>query len=132
MSKQVKTMQEKMILNKCFFGKSNCLKIMLNTNKECYMHWGIEKDKIWQWLRAKFHDEELGKIIRVLDGKLPSIAFFHSYNENKAQFWINRKENVVLLRAKTLTLDMAKSLDDGSQEVLSTLLKIIIGRMNLN
>ena len=122
--------QTKLIVNKAFFGKGNCLKITLNSQKECYMHWGMKKENKYEWLKAKFSSEELGVIIRVLNGRKNTASFFHSFNDKKAQFWINNKDEFVFFRAKANTLDISKSLNEGEQEVLAVLLRDVIVRMN--
>lgn len=120
----------KLIINSCFFGKDNCFKCTLNSNKECYLHWGIKKDNKYAWIKAKFGLAEIGLIVRVLNGRKNTASFFHSFNDKKAQFWINNKDEFVFFRAKANTLDISKSLNEGEQEVLAVLLRDVIVRMN--
>lgn len=120
---------DKLIINRAFFGKSNCIKIMLNSNKECYMHWGMEKDGKYAWHKIKFNDIELAQIHDVLDGKKSQVAFYHSFDGNKRQIWINKSpdgENA-FFKIK----EMNKSLSKGEMIVMKMLIEQIILRMNI-
>ena len=122
-------MDEKLIINKAFFGKDNCLKLMLNVNKECYMHWGMKKADKYEWVKVKFSDQELAQIYDVLDGKKPQQAFFHSYNGKQRQIWINKlpEGEAIFFKIK----EMNKSLSKGELVVMKLLISEIITRMNL-
>lgn len=121
-------MSDKIILNKAFFGKDNCLKVMLNSQKECYMHWGWKnQENKFDWVKVKFSDGELGDIISVLEGKKNSVAFFHTFNESKRQIWINKKQELAFFKIK----EMTKFLSEGEQKVLSLLLSHVIVQMSL-
>lgn len=128
------------IINKPFFSKTTCLKIMLVSKnikdtkiKECYFNWGIlqngskDKDK-WKWIKAKFKDTELGDIITVLDGISDSVSFCHKYNNVIRSIWVYNKEGKVSLKVK----EVSKSLTTGEQIVLSIILKEIIKKMAFN
>jgi len=130
------TMQKKIIsvgenrlsINKAFFGKNNCLKITLNQNRECYFHFGqVDKTKTWVWKKLKFNDAELGCMLQVLRGENKSVAFFHSFNGAKTQIWINRDEEYVFLKIK----EMSKSIAKGEQEIMKILFEHMIIRMNI-
>lgn len=122
---QPKTFVNSLILQKDFFTKTTCFKVQLNKDKECYFHWGLKTGEKWGWVKVKVNDSEIGEVIRILDGKKPSIAFFHQYNGVKRQIWVSRKEDKVYLKVT----EMTKSLTDGEQEVLSAILKHIIVKM---
>lgn len=123
-------MKTEIVLSKTFFGKDNALKVMLNQNKECYIHWGwnfkLEKK---EWKKVKFGCDELGSIIRVLEGKKDKIAFFHNYNGAQTQIWVSRAtdSNAVFFKIK----EMTKSLGEGEQEVLALIMKHIIVKMSI-
>jgi len=129
--------QNKLIINKAFFGgrpgAKNVLKITLNQNKECYFNFGMEQpDHKYQWIPCKMNDSELGEIINVLTGKIPSIAFFHRFKgkngETQRQIWINRTDDrkTVFIKIKELT----KPLSSGEQKVLELLLTQMIVKMS--
>ena len=121
-------MSEKMILNKAFFGKSNCIKVMLNVQKECYIHWGWKNaNEKYEWIKCKFSDTEIADIVSVLEGKKDSVAFYHTFNENSRQIWINRKQEAVFFKIK----EMTKFLSEGEQKVLSLLLSHVVVQMSL-
>ncbi len=126
---QKHSISNQLLINKAFFGKENCLKITLNRNGECYMHFGIgnKKSNSWVWKKIKFNDSELGSILLVLAGKQKSASFFHSYNNASTQIWVNRDKDYVFLKVK----EMSKSLSIGEQEVLRVLIEHMILRMNL-
>lgn len=116
----------KLAINKAFFGKKNCFKLILNDQKECYFHFGIEKNGIYEWKKVKMNDNELGEIIQVLRKDKPTISFFHNFNGNSTQIWINRKDNYFFIKVK----ELSKSFSEGEQEVLKILLEHIILEMN--
>jgi hypothetical protein len=114
-------------INKAFFGKDNCLKIIYNKErKECYFHFGISLNKQYTWKKLKFNDAELGSILLVLYGRKPSIAFFHKYNDSTTQIWVNRQNEFVFVKIK----ELSKSLNEGEQEVMRILLEHIVLDMN--
>ena len=117
-----------LLVNKSFFGKENCLKIQLNNEKECYFHFGIGKNNEWIWHKIKMNDIELGEIIQVLQGKKPSVAFFHKINGSDRQIWVNKKDKYFFIKIK----ELSKSLSEGEQEVLRILLENIIWEMGKN
>lgn len=121
--------QTKLIANKAFFGKENCLKIALNSQKECYMHWGMKKDEKYEWFKIKFNDIELAQIYDVLDGKKNQLAFFHIFNGKQRQIWINKSADgeSVFFKIK----EMNKSLSRGEAVVMKLLIAGIILRMNI-
>jgi len=120
----------KLVINKAFFGKENCLKLTLNRHGECYIHFGMldKKTNSWSWKKLKFNDAELGSMLLVLAGKKKSVAFFHSYKNTDTQIWVNRDKDFVFFKIK----EMSKSLSVGEQEVLRVLLEYMILRMSIN
>ncbi len=121
--------QTKLVINKAFFGKENCLKIALNSQKECYMHWGMKKDEKYEWFKIKFNDMEIAQIYDVLDGKKSQVAFFHSFNGKQRQIWINKSADGESTFFKIK--EMNKSLTKGEMTVMKLLMSNIIVRMNL-
>lgn len=121
--------QTKLIANKAFFGKENCLKLTLNSRKECYMHWGMNKDGKYEWFKIKFNDLELGQIHEVLDGKKSQQAFFHTFNGKQRQIWINKSADgeSVFFKIK----EMNKSLSRGEAVVMKLLIAEIILQMSI-
>ena len=113
-------------MNKAFFGKNNCFKVLLNDNKECYLHFGIQKEDNYKWKKVKMSDIELGEILLVLRKEKNSVSFFHKYNGNDTQIWINRKEDYFFIKVK----ELSKSFSPGEQEVLRILLEKTILEMN--
>jgi hypothetical protein len=118
----------KLVINKAFFGKGNCLKATLNDSGEFYFHFGIEKEKEWLWKKLKMNDGELADILLVLDKKKESTAFFHEYKGDKTQFWVSRKDNFVFLKIR----EVNKSVTECEQVVLGELIRYCILRMNLS
>ena len=119
----------KLVINKAFFGKENCLKIALNQQKECYMHWGMKKDNKYEWIKVKFADLELAQIHEVLDSKKSQVAFFHSFNGKTRQILVNKSTDGESIFFKIK--EMNKSLTKGEMTVMKLLLAHIIIRMNL-
>jgi hypothetical protein len=117
----------KLVINKAFFGKGNCLKATLNDAGEFYFHFGVEKGEEWSWKKLKMNDGELADILLVLEKKKESTAFFHDFKGDKTQFWVSRKDNFAFLKIK----EVNKSLTEPEQVVLGELLKYCILRMNL-
>ena len=116
----------KFVLNKAFFGKSNCFKITLNDKSECYFHFGVEKNGGYTWKKVKMCDNELGEIIQVLRKDKNSVAFFHNFNGSSTQIWINRKDKYFFIKVK----ELSKSFSEGEQVVLLILLENTIWEMN--
>ena len=117
----------KLIINRAFFGKSNCFKLTLNEDGECYFHFGIEENKKYLWKKVKISDVELGDILGVIEKKKVSIAFFHDYNGTKTQIWVNMKEDYFFIKVK----ELSKSFSNGEQNVLRILIEKTILEMNL-
>lgn len=126
MIKTIQTLDNKPIISKAFFGKSNCLKLVFNKKKECYFQFGQEKAGEWEWKNVKFSDIELGVIIQVLEGRKEKASFFHSFGDKKTQIWLQRVDNSVIIKIK----EVSKALNEGEQEVLGILLKRIILQKN--
>jgi len=114
----------KHILSKAFFGKDNCLRVYLNTKKECFFEFGFPRGggKNWSWKAVKFSDVELGELIAILEGVKDSTSFFHSYNGGKTQIWVRKNKESFFIRLK----DLSKGLNIGEQVVLRELLSHII------
>ncbi len=131
-------MANQYIINKPFFSKTTCLKVMLVSKDvedakitECYFNWGILQSGTknnWKWIKVKFNDTELGEIIGVLDGISESVSFCHKYNNVIRSIWVYKKSGKVTLKVK----EVSKSLTIGEQIVLSNVLKTIIQQMALN
>ena len=109
----------KLKINKAFFGKNNCFKLILNDENECYFHFGVQDKGVYQWKKVKMSDSELGEIINVLKKEKPQISFFHKFNEDSTQIWINKKDNFFFIKVK----ELSKSFSEGEQKVLEILLK---------
>ncbi|MFA6072599.1 MAG: hypothetical protein WC758_00605 [Candidatus Woesearchaeota archaeon] len=125
----------KLVINKAFFGKSNCLKATLNDAGEFYFHFGSPKkiqlnseDSSWSWKKVKLNDNELADILLVLEGKKESIAFFHDFKGEKTQIWISKKDNFLFVKIK----EVNKVLTEQEQIILRELLKYCLLRMNLD
>ena len=116
----------KLKLNKAFFGKNNCFKLILNDKNECYFHFGIQNNGSYDWKKVKMSDNEVGDIVRVLNGKADSVCFFHKYNNYDTQIWVNRKEKYFFIKVK----ELSKSFSTGEQEVLRILLEKCVLVMN--
>jgi hypothetical protein len=123
----------KLVINKAFFGKNNCLKATLNDAGEFYFHFGTPKtsqsqdESSWNWKKVKMHDGELADILLVLENKKENTAFFHDFKGEKTQIWVSRKDNFLFIKIK----EVNKSLTEQEQIVLRELLKYCILRMNL-
>jgi len=124
----------KTIINKAFFGKSNCLKVTLSEERDLYLHFGVpmngntKQGDEWIWKKVKMNDDELGDIINVLEHRKDSISFFHEFHGDKTSININRKEQFLFIKAK----DITKSLSEAEQRVLLELLRYAILRMNMS
>lgn len=114
------------LIGRAFFGKSNCLKAYLNSNKEFFLEFGKKENDSWTWKKVKMNDVELGDIVNVLEGKKESTSFYHDFKGEKTQIWVNRKEGFIIKVPET-----AKGLNEGEETVLRELLKYSIMRMNL-
>jgi hypothetical protein len=117
----------KLLINKAFFGKNNCFKLILNEDKECYFHFGIQKDNNYDWKKVKMSDNELGEIIQVLKKEKLQVSFFHKYNDSGTQIWVNAKDNFFFIKVK----ELSKSFSEGERKVLEILLEDVILKMNL-
>ena len=54
--KTISVPENRLLINKAFFGKNNCLKVTLNSNRECYFHFGqVDKTNSWVWKKIKFN-----------------------------------------------------------------------------
>jgi len=71
-------------------------------------------------------DNELAEIVRVLLGKVTQVSFFHKYNGNDTQIWVNKKDKYFFIKVK----ELSKSFSTGEREVLRVLLENIIWKMN--
>lgn len=116
----------KPLLDKAFFGKDNCLTIQLRDGS-CYFKWGKKIGDSWNWKNVKFSDVELGDILRVLEGQTTEAKFYHSFNDESTQIWINRNESSVVFKAA----DFVKGLNSGEQKVLEVLLSKVIWMMHV-
>jgi len=115
------------ILNKAFFGKINCLKILMNTSKEVYFHIGIkDKNDMWIWKKVKMSDTELGDIINVLSNENSACSFYHSYNGKKAQIWCKKSNKSMNIKIN----DVSKNLTIGEFTVLRVILEQCVRLMN--
>lgn len=117
----------KTILERAFFGKTNCLKVQLNDKGEFYFQFGINTSNNWTWKNIKMNDMELGDILSVLEDKKQSTSFIHDFKGEKTQLWISKKDNFLFLKIKETT----KGLNFNEAIVLRELLKHCIVRMNI-
>ena len=120
--------ENKFILNRAFFGKINCLKVLMNSNREVYLHIGLLEDKTnkWNWKKVKMSDVELGEIINVLKKKESKCSFFHSYNDTKTQIWCNKSELSFNIKIDSIS----KNLNRGEFETLRLILEECVRTMN--
>lgn len=120
----------RMILEKAFFGKINCFKVLVNTDNEVYFHLGLlqEKKKEWGWEKAKMNDMELGEIVALLRSSEGSASFYHSFQDKKTQIWCKRDQKGLNLKIN----DWSKNLSVGESEVIRILLEEIIKRRNFS
>jgi ribonuclease HI len=112
----------KLLVDKAFFGKINCLKIQFNSDKECYFHLGLEKNKVWDWQKVKMNSSELGDIIHLLKKEEGKCSFFHSFGTNKTQIWCNKSEKGFSIKIGSVS----KNIATGEAEVLRIILEEII------
>lgn len=113
--------KNKFIINKAFFGKTNCFKILVNAQKETYFHMGLldEKTQKWDWKKVKISDIEIGEILHILKKEEGKCSFFHSYNDVKTQIWCNKSPKSFSIKINTVS----KNLSIGEFEVLQLLLQ---------
>lgn len=102
------------ILNKAFFGKINCLKVLMNSEKDVYFHLGLLKNEEWVWKKVKMSDNELGEIVNLLNKEIGSCSFFHSFNDKKAQIWCKKSDKFFNIKIN----EVSKNLTVGEFEVL--------------
>ncbi len=114
----------KLIVDKSFFGKINCLKVQMNRDKDIYFHMGIEKDKKWSWIKVKMNDAEIGEILHLLEQNEGKCSFFHSFNDNKTQIWCNKSKTGFSIKIK----DISKNLTIGEAHILKIILNGCINR----
>ena len=118
----------KLIVDKSFFGKINCFKVQMNREKEVYFHIGIKKGEAWNWIKVKMSDMEMGEIIHTISKDEGKCSFFHSFKENKTQIWCNKSSSGFSIKIK----DISKNLSIGETEVLRIILNGCIQRRNFN
>jgi len=118
-------MQTFILLERAFFGKSNCFKLALNSRKECYFHFGYKQDT-WHWKKIKMSDLELGDILSVIDKKKSRTAFFHKFNETTTQIWVNSSEEFMTIKVR----ESSKSFSIPEQQVLRVLIERMIWIMS--
>ena len=119
---------KKILLNKAFFGKINCLKILMNSDREVYFHLGLkDKNDMWVWKKVKMSDIELGSIIDVLNKPDEgACSFYHAYDGKKAQIWCKKSEKSMNIKIN----DLSKNLTAGEFTVLRVLLEQCIRLRN--
>jgi hypothetical protein len=120
---------QKSVFEKVFFGKDNAFKLNLNDEGDVYFQLGTKEDDSddWTWKKAKMSDVEIGEIINVLENEQPKASFYHEFQGEKTQIWVNRKDKYVFVKIG----DTSKSLDAGQQTVLRELLKYAVLRSNM-
>ena len=114
------------LMDKAFFGKDNCLTVQIRA-KNVYFKWGKKTGEQWEWKNVKFNDVELGDILRLLEGDVQEVKFYHSFNEQSTQIWGSRLKDKIILKAG----DYTKGLNSGEQKVLQVLLTHAIWMTNL-
>lgn len=116
------------ILNKAFFGKINCLKILMNSDREVYFHLGLkDKNDMWVWKKVKMSDVELGSIIDVLNKSGDaSCSFYHAYEGKKAQIWCKKSDKSMNIKIN----DLSKNLTPGEFTVLRVILEQCVRLIN--
>ena len=122
-------MMQKTVFEKVFFGKDNAFKLNLNDEGNVYFELGSKEDNgdDWAWKSAKMSDEEIGEIINVLENNSPKASFYHEFEGDKTQIWVNRKDKYVFVKIG----ERSKSLNEGQQTVLRELLKYAVLRSNM-
>ena len=118
----------KLLVDKAFFGKINCLKVQVNDEKDVYFHMGLldQKKDEWNWEKVKMSDVELGQIVHVLKKEEGKCSFFHSFNDKKTQIWCNKSATSFSIKVK----ETSKNLSVGEFEVFRILLEKVILLMN--
>lgn len=122
-------MMSNSVFEKTFFGKDNAFKCNLNDEGDVYFQLGepADDEDSWEWTKAKMGDAELGEILTVLEGDQPKASFYHEFQGDKTQIWVNKKDKYVLVRIG----DTTKSLNKGQQVVFRELLKYAVLRSNM-
>jgi len=120
-----KLMNTFILLERAFFGKSNCFKIALNSRKECYFHFGV-KQNTWQWKKIKLSDLELADILSVIEKKKTRTSFFHKFNEKTTQIWINSSQEYMTIKVR----ESSKSFSIAEQQILKVLIERMIWVMS--
>jgi hypothetical protein len=122
-------MMQKTVFEKVFFGKDNAFKLNLNDEGNVYFELGSKEDNgdDWAWKSAKMSDEEIGEIINVLENNSPKASFYHEFEGDKTQIWVNRKDKYVFVKIG----ERSKSLNEGQQTVLRELLTYAVLRSNM-
>ena len=117
----------KLLLNKAFFGKNTCFKLLLNSDKEVYFHMGInQNNKGWNWKRCKMSDVELGEIIWTINQEQSNCSFFHSFGDDKTQIWCRKDKKSFSIKID----NVSKSFQIGETQVLKLLLETCIKKQN--
>lgn len=121
-------MMQQSVFEKVFFGKDNAFKLNLNKEGDVYFQLGTKQgDEDWSWKKAKMSDVEIGEIINVLEGDSSKASFYHEFEGEKTQIWVNRKDKYVFVKIG----DTSKSLNAGQQTVFRELLKYAVLRSNM-
>ena len=82
----------------------------------------------YQWEKAKLSDLEIADIARVLSNQIDKASFFHEYNGNKKQIWINTRDGSCFFRIR----ELSKSLSAAEQYVLLKILDKMIVLKTIN
>ena len=117
----------KQVLERIFFGKDNAFKLNFTDTGDTYFQIGVKKGDGWQWKKVKMNDMELGQIVNVLENNTNKASFYHEFEGEKTQIWVNRKDKFVFIRIGK----NSKGLNAGEQVVLRELLKYAILRSNM-
>lgn len=133
--KKFSEVNEKMqsIINKCFIAQTTAVKFQLTQDKDeikAFMHVGRKNEDKWDWEKSKLHDGELAEILLVLEGKKEGVNFFHKFNGDSKQIYVNRDKRdgkAVWFKIQKLQ----KPLIPPEQRVLKVLLEWMIMRKNM-
>lgn len=117
----------KQVLERIFFGKDNAFKLNFTSEGNTYFQLGVKEDDSWTWKKVKMNDIELGQIINVLENNAPKASFYHEFEGERTQIWVNRKDKYVFIRIGK----NSKGLNAGEQTVLRELLKHAVLRSNM-
>lgn len=122
-------MMQQTVFEKVFFGKDNAFKLNLNDEGDLYFELGSKEDGSdgWAWKSAKMSDVEIGEIINVLENNSAKASFYHEFEGDQTQIWVNRKDKYVFVKIG----ERSKSLNEGQQTVLRELLKYAVLRSNM-